>query len=83
MFDLLLAILREYGIFAAVTLWFIYRDSKREDSMNLKIQILETERREIIIPLVERSTNVIALNTAVMADTHKMMERWERTMGSR
>lgn len=62
----LLDFLKEFGPFAGAVLFFIWRDWRREDRLSTRIEKLEDEQREVILPLVERTTNVIVENTAVM-----------------
>jgi len=47
-------------------LFFIWKDWKREDRLTSRLEKLEDEQRNVILPLVEKSTNVIARNTEVM-----------------
>lgn len=61
-----LELLRQFGPLAGLCLFFIYRDWKREDRLTARIEKLEDEQRNVILPLVEKSTNVIARNTEVM-----------------
>lgn len=58
--------LQQYGPLAGAVLFFVWRDWKREDRLTSRIEKLEDEQREIILPLVEKSTTVIARNTDVM-----------------
>ena len=59
-------LLQQFGPLAGVVLWFIWRDGKREDRLTTRVEKLEEEQRSIILPLVEKSTEVIARNTEVM-----------------
>ncbi len=59
-------LVQQFGPLAGVCLWFLYRDWKREDRLTARIEKLEDEQRNVILPLVEKSTNVIARNTEVM-----------------
>ena len=61
-----LELLRQFGPLAGLCLFFIYRDWQREDRLTTRIEKLEDEQRNIIMPLVEKSTNVIARNSEVM-----------------
>ena len=68
-------ILQQYGPFCGclllAVLFFMYRDWRREELLFGRINTLETETREVLIPMVKNCTEVIARNTVVM-------ERFER-----
>lgn len=66
---------QQYGPLAATVLFFIWRDWKREDRLTTRIEKLEDEQREIILPLVEKSTSVIAENTKVMDRLERALEK--------
>ena len=70
-----LELLKAYGPLAGLAVFFIWRDWKREDRLTTRIEKLEDEQREIILPLVEKSTNVIALNTSVMERLEAAFEK--------
>lgn len=71
-------LLKQYGPLLGAVLFFIWRDWKREERLSNRIEKLEDEQREVILPLVERSTQVIAENTTVMqrleVALHKLAE---------
>lgn len=62
----MLELVKQFGPLAGLCLFFIWRDWKREDRLTARVEKLEEEQRSIILPLVEKSTNVIARNTEVM-----------------
>lgn len=62
----LLQLIQEYGPLVGVVIFFLWRDVKREDRLSGRIEKLEDEQREVILPLVQKSTEVIARNTEVM-----------------
>lgn len=64
--DPFMQILQEYGPLIAAVAFFLWRDYKREDRLSTRVEKLEDEQRHIILPLVEKSTAVIARNTEVM-----------------
>lgn len=70
----LLDFLKEFGPLAGAVLFFIWRDWRREDRLATRIEKLEDEQREVILPLVERTTNVIVQNTAVMSRLETTLE---------
>ena len=59
-------ILREFGPTVGLAVFVLFRDYRREDRLTTRIEKLEDEQRETILPLVERTAEVIAHNTAVM-----------------
>jgi hypothetical protein len=61
-----LELIKQFGPLAGIVLFFIWRDWKREDRLTARVEKLEDEQRNIILPLVEKSTEVIAHNTGVM-----------------
>lgn len=61
-----LELLRQFGPLAGLCLFFVWRDWKREDRLTTRIEKLEDEQRQVILPLVQKSTDVIARNTEVM-----------------
>lgn len=70
-----LDLLKQFGPLAGAVLFFIWRDWKREDRLTGRIEKLEDEQREIILPLVEKTSNVIAQNTAVMLRLESTLEK--------
>jgi hypothetical protein len=70
----LIEFIKQFGPLAGVVLFFIWRDWKREDRLTGRLEKLEDEQRNVILPLVEKSTEVIARNTEVM-------ERLEGALG--
>lgn len=60
------ALLKQYGPLVGLVLFFIWRDWKREEQLTGRIVKLENENKEILLPLVQKSTEVIARNTEVM-----------------
>jgi hypothetical protein len=71
-----LDILKQFGPFLGFVVFFIWRDWKREERLSSRIEVLEREHREVIIPLVEKSTEAIVHNTQVI-------ERFERALEAR
>lgn len=72
--ELFTSVIREFGPLAGVVLFFIWRDVRREDRMSTRIEKLEDEQREVLLPLVEKSTAVIARNTEVMERLEAALE---------
>ncbi len=70
-----LELLKQFGPLAGAVLFFIWRDWRREDRLTSRIEKLEDEQRSIILPLVEKSTTVIAQNTLVMERLEASLEK--------
>lgn len=70
----LLEALRTFGPTVAVVVFFLWRDARREDRLTDRINILEDEMRNVILPLVKDCSEVIAKNTAVMQQIEKHLE---------
>ncbi len=68
-------LLKQFGPLLGAVLFFIWRDWKREERLSNRIEKLEDEQREIILPLVERSTQVIAENTTVMQRLERALHK--------
>ena len=62
-----LFILKQYGPLVLVTAFLLWQSWAREHRMSDRITKLETEQREIIMPLVARDAEVIAQNTLMMS----------------
>jgi hypothetical protein len=75
-FNDFLLLLKQYGPLVLVVAFFLWQDWLRELRMSKRITKLEDEHVNVLLPMVERSTDVIAQNTA-------MMERLEKALGER
>ena len=62
-----LFILKQYGPLVLVTAFILWQSWSRERRMSDRITELETEQREIIMPLVARDAEVIAQNTLMLS----------------
>ena len=69
-----LLMLKQYGPLVLVVLFFLWQNWLRELRMDKRINKLEDEQRTVLLPLVERCTDVITQNTM-------MMERLEKVAG--
>ncbi len=65
---------RHFGPLLIAVIFFIWRDWRREDRMSQRIDALEDEQRQIILPMVEKCTKVITENTAVMTRLEKKLD---------
>lgn len=61
-----IALVKQFGPMLVAVVFFIWRDWKREDRLMKRIDKLEDEQRNVILPLVTKCTEVISENTAVM-----------------
>ncbi len=68
-----ITLIQQFGPFFLAVVFFLWRDWRREDRYSDRLDELENEQREVILPLVKDCAAVIAKNTAVM-------ERIERTL---
>ncbi len=68
-------LLQNFGPLMTAVIFFIWRDYRREDRLSTRIQELEKEQREVVLPLVQSCTEVITKNTQVMEQNTKVMER--------
>ena len=71
-----LLLLKQYGPLALVVGFFLWQNWLRELRMSRRIDKLEDEQRSVLLPMVERCTDVISQNTA-------MMERLEKAFDGR
>jgi hypothetical protein len=69
-------LLRQYGPLVLVVGFFLWQNWLRELRMSNRINKLEDEQRKVLLPMVERCTDVISQNTA-------MMERLEKALDGR
>ncbi len=54
--------------------FFIWRDWKREDRLSKRIETLETQQTEVLLPLVAKTSEIIAKNTTVMERLEKSLQ---------
>ena len=67
-------LLRQYGPLVLVVGFFLWQNWLRELRMSKRISKLEDEQRQVLLPMVERCTDVIAQNTAMMERLEKVLE---------
>lgn len=63
-----------YGLYAAIVVYFIARDTHRDWKQGKVINDLQTEMRHVILPLVEKNANVITENTVTLKSCTKTLE---------
>jgi hypothetical protein len=73
-------LLKTFGPLLVAVVFFIWRDYRREDKLTLRIKQLEDEQRNVILPLVRETTEVIVRNTEVMQRNNMVMERLEHAL---
>jgi hypothetical protein len=58
-----------------VMAFFLWKDWRREIRLQDRIDALEKEQKDVILPMVEKCATIIAQNTAVMLRLEKMIDR--------
>ncbi len=70
-----MSLIRQFGPFFLAVVFFLWRDWKREDRLSNRLNQLEDEQREVILPLVKDCSVIIAKNTAVMERIQRHLDR--------
>jgi hypothetical protein len=73
LFTDVVTLLKQYGPLIVVTAFFLWQGWVRENRLCNRVDKLEDEQRNVLLPLVSRCSDVIAQNTL-------MMERLEKTL---
>ena len=68
-----IALVKQFGPMLVAVVFFIWRDWKREDRLMKRIDKLEDEQRNVILPLVTKCTEVISENTTVMEAVNRKL----------
>jgi hypothetical protein len=58
-----LTVLKDFGPYIGVILFFIWRDWRREEGLVDRVKSLEKFNTEVLVSLVKETTAVIAANT--------------------
>jgi hypothetical protein len=58
-----------------VMAFFLWKDWRREMRLQDRVEALEKEQKEVLLPMIERCATVIAENTAVMLRLEKVIDR--------
>jgi len=58
-----LTVLKDFGPYIGVILFFIWRDWRREEGLVERVKTLEQFNTEVLVSLVKETTAVIAANT--------------------
>lgn len=69
-----LSIAKSFGPVASVVAFFLWRDFLREDRMATRINQLEDELRNVVMPLVKETSAVIARATSVLERIEPLLE---------
>ncbi len=74
-----LTLLKEWGPALGPALlvlaFFLWKDWRRETRLQDRVDALEKEHKDVILPMVEKCATVIAQNTAVMLRLEKVIDR--------
>lgn len=73
--DSLLTLLREFGPFAGLLLFFVWRDWKREDKLSNRVEALETYQRATLVGLLKDTTVVLSHNAECLKWIGRIVER--------
>lgn len=68
-----IALIKQFGPMLVAVVFFIWRDWKREDRLMKRIDKLEDEQRDVLLPLVTNCTRVISENTSVMQAVNRKL----------
>lgn len=71
-------ILKTVGPFVGVILFFIYRDYRREEKLNKRVENLETYQKEILESLVEKSTVALTQSSECIKWIGRVLEHLVR-----
>lgn len=71
-------ILKTVGPFVGVILFFIYRDYRREEKLNKRVENLETYQKEILESLVEKSTVALTQSSECIKWIARVLEHLVR-----
>jgi hypothetical protein len=69
-----LQLLKDFGPFAGVILFFIWRDWKREDRLVARVEALEKYQVDVLSDLVKESLTVIANNSEQLRWTGALIQ---------
>ena len=64
-------LLKTYGPLILVTAFVLWQSWSRELRLSARITALEDEMRNVVIPLIDRTSTVIAENSAVLREVNK------------
>jgi hypothetical protein len=73
--DMWTELVSNFGPLIGVVLFFIWRDWKREDRLNQRVERLEDYQKNILMDLIEKSTTVLAQNTECLKWVGQIVQR--------
>ena len=73
--DMWTELISNFGPWIGVILFFIWRDWKREDRLNQRVERLEDYQKGILVDLIEKSTTVLAQNTECLKWVGQIVQR--------
>jgi hypothetical protein len=71
----LISLCKQYGPLILAVAFILWQGWVRESRLNKRIEKLEDEQRNVLLPLVERCADVIAQNTMMMERLEKALEK--------
>ncbi len=71
-------IIKSVGPWVSVILFFIYRDYRREESLNQRIRMLEEYQKNVLENLVEKSTMALAQSSECIKWIGRVLEHLVR-----
>ena len=71
----LIWVLKQFGPLLIAVVFFLWRDYRREDRLVARIETLEDQQQDVLLPLVEKCSTVIAQNTVVMQRLERALDR--------
>lgn len=76
--ELLPTLVKQYGPLVAALAFFVWRDWRREDRLQTRVETLERDFRDVVIPLTENVAITLARNTEVLEENIKVMREVEK-----
>jgi phosphate/sulfate permease len=77
--DVLCSVLRTWGpiggVLIALLVFFMWKDWWRERKLQQRVEVLEREQRDVILPLVQQCATVITQNTVVMQRLERALDQ--------
>jgi hypothetical protein len=72
-----ISLIKLYGPTLVAVVFFLWRDWQREGRLSQRIDALQEEQRDILLPMIKEATAVISKNTTVieMLEKHLMLPR--------
>ena len=64
-----------FGLVVVTLIFFLWKDWKRENRLQDRVEALEKEHKEIILPLLEKCVTAITQNTIIMGRVETVVNR--------